>query len=136
MFSPSTPTEQSAVTITSRRVLDFSESGEEHNIERHTSSIDTPASPTYEYTRQADALAHAFNACTPSHHISTPVYRQRSVCRHRRRCSRCVEVPIEGFAYNDLANAPLNTFNTLTAGGLHSNVVTTPTHEATIRRMQ
>ena len=135
MFSPSTPTEQSAVTRTSRRVLDFNESGEEHNIERHTSSIDTPASPTCEYTRQADALALAFNTRTPSiHHVSTPVYRQRPVCRHRRRRPCCVEVPIEGFAYNDLANAPLNTFNNRPL--LHRNVVTTPTHEATIRRMQ
>ena len=138
MFRPSTPTEQSAVTRTSRRVLDFSESGEEeqNNVERHTSSTDTPASPTYEYTRQADALALAFNVYTPSNHVSTPVYRQRSVCRHRSRRSRCVEAPIEGFGYSGLASASLNTFNTLTARGLHSNVVTTPTHEATIIRMQ
>ena len=136
MFCPSPTTEQSAV----RRVLDFSESGEEekNNVKRHTLSTDTPASPTYEHTRQVDALALALNVgdYTPTNHVSTPVYRQRSVCRHRCRRTRCVEVPIEGFGYSGLASAPLNTFNTLTARGLHSNAVTNPTHEATIIRMQ
>ena len=146
MFCPSPDTEQSAV----RRSLDFrhenmeSFDGEEerHSIERHTSSFDTPTSPTDEYTHQAAALALALHVddClyTLTNHVSTPVYRQRSVCRHRcrRPSSPCTEAPIEGFGYSGLASAPLNTFNTLTARGLHSNVVTTPTHEATIIRMQ
>ena len=144
MFCPSPNTEQSAV----RRTLDFSHEnmesfvGEEerHSIERHTSSFDTPTSPTDERTHPADALTLHVDDClyTPTAHVSTPVYRQPSVCRHRcrRPSSPCTEASTEGLVYSGLASPSHNTFNTLTARGLHSNAVTIPTHEATIIRLQ
>ena len=137
MFCPSPDTEQSAV----RRSLDFRHEnmeyfdGEEerHNIETHTSSFEAHTPPIDARTPPVDAHTPPVDGClyTPTAHVSTPVYRQPSVCRHRcrRPSSPCTEASTEGLVYSDLASPSHNTFSTPTARGLHSNAVAVPTHE-------